>query len=121
MPFTTRALNNPGSYTLQSLPIDLPSIWAPLGVSVKRYPAGWRLIEMTSIYGTYKIFSAGHPDGPWHLHSQGTLPGCPTQHGFCWTVQGHPELSTIKHMFISYTDPDTGPGGHVVLSALPSA
>jgi hypothetical protein len=28
-------------------------------------------------------------------------------------------LSTTSDIFVSYKDPDSGPGGHVVISALP--
>jgi hypothetical protein len=91
-----------------------------MSVSVNRYPAGWRLIQLTSIWGTYKIFSASSPTGPWQFLRSATLPGCPTRTGICWTPQGHPELSTSNQLFISYTKPNAGPGGHIVISAIPA-
>jgi hypothetical protein len=120
MPATIAAMSNPASYQLQLLPLDLPATWAAMSVSVNRYPAGWRLIELTSIWGTYKTFSASGPTGPWHLLRSGTLPGCPTQTGLCWTPQGHPELSTRTQLFVSYSKPDAGPGGHIVISTIPA-
>jgi hypothetical protein len=119
MPATIAAMSNTASYQLQLLPLAPPETWAAMSVSVNRYPAGWRLIELTSIWGTYKIFSASSPTGPWQLLRSGNLPGCPTRTGLCWSPQGHPELSTGTHLFVSYTKPNAGPGGHIVISAIP--
>ncbi len=119
MPGTVAALNNPSSYKLKQLATDGSSLWQPLAISVGRFPAGMRLIETTSITGAYKIFSAASAAGPWHLLRSGTLPGCPSQKSFCFALEGHPELSTSTSMLVSYHDPDSGPGGHIVVSAIP--
>jgi hypothetical protein len=120
MPATTTALDDPTSYTLSPLSTDGSGSWMPLSISVARYSSGFRLIEWTSIAGTYSIFSTSSVATPWHLDRSGTLPGCQTHTGFCFALEGHPELSTPTDIFISYVDPDAGPGmGHVVMSAVP--
>jgi hypothetical protein len=120
MPATIAAMGNTASYQTQLLPLALPATWAPMSIAVNRYPAGWRLIQLTSIWGTYKVFSASSATGPWQLLHSGTLPGCPTHTGLCWSPQGHPELSTKTQLYISYSKPDAGPGGHIVISAIPA-
>jgi hypothetical protein len=120
MPATIAAMRSSGSYQPQLLPLGLPSTWSAMTVSVGRYPAGWRLLETTSIWGTYKVFSSSSPTGTWQLEQSATLPGCPTKTGTCWAVQGHPELSSATRLLISYYKPDAGPGGHIVVSAVPT-
>jgi hypothetical protein len=120
MPANSAALGNPASYVLRPLSTERgPTAWDPLSISVGRYPGGLRLVEWTSITGTYKIFSASSLDAPWHLDQSGTLPGCRSRTLFCFAVDGHPELSTPADVFVSYVDPDSGPTGHIVVSALP--
>ena len=116
---TPATLNNPNSYRPSQLATDGTGKWAPIATSVGHYTTGLRLIETTSIGGTYKIFSAPSVNAHWHLERSGTLPGCPSHTGFCFGLEGHPELSTPTDIFISYKDPDTGPSGHIVLSAVP--
>ena len=114
------ALDNPSSYSPTPASTDGSSAWEPLSISVGRYSNNLRLIELTSILGTYKVFSAANMAGPWHLKASGTLPGCRTKVGFCFALEGHPELSTATKLFVSYVDPDAGPGmGHEVISAIP--
>ncbi len=120
MPATLSALRDPASYGPQLLPVSLPATWSAMAVSVSRFPAGWRLFETTAIWGTYKVFSAPSPTGPWQLERTATLPGCPTSTGFCWSIQGHPELSTTTQLYVSYAKPDVAPGGHVVVIAVPA-
>ena len=120
VPDTTGAMDNPASYKLRRLSINRRGEWQPISVSVGRYADGFRLIEMTSVGGTYKIFSASTVAAPWRLSRSGTLPGCPTRKGFCYALAGHPELSTSNQIFVSYMNPDVGPGGHVVISTVPS-
>jgi len=120
MPATTAALDDPASYNPNQLSTDGSGSWAPLSISVARYSTGLRIIEWTSIVGTYDIFSTSTLATPWHLDASGTLPGCQTHKQFCFALQGHPELSTASQVFVSYVDPDVGPGmGHVVMSAVP--
>lgn len=120
VPATTTALDNPASYNQNQLSTDGSGSWAPLSISVARYSTGLRLIEWTSIVGTYDIFSTSTLAIPWHLDASGTLPGCQTHKQFCFALEGHPELSTPSRIFVSYVDPDVGPGmGHVVMSAVP--
>ena len=119
MPGTVSALSTTKSYQVKQLSTDGTSIWSPLAISVGRYPGGYRLLETTSITGTYKLFSAAQPNGPWHLERSDTLPGCPSQKRFCFALEGHPELSTASTLIVSYHDPDSGPGGHIVVSAIP--
>jgi hypothetical protein len=120
MPATTTALDNVTSYPVRLLPTDRSGHWEPQFISVGRYPKGLRLIEGTTIAGTYAILSAPTVAGPWHLDRSGKLPGCPPRVGYCFALEGHPELSTSSDIVVSYVDPNVGPGtGHVVMSALP--
>jgi hypothetical protein len=120
MPATTTALDDPTSYNPIELSTDGSGTWAPLSISVARYSTDFRIIEWTSIIGTYDIFSTSTLTSPWHLDRSGTLPGCETHKEFCFALEGHPELSTASQVFVSYVDPDAGPGmGHVVMSAVP--
>ncbi len=120
MPAAISVLDNPSSYTPRNASTDGSAAWQPLSISVGRYPTGLRLIELTSIVGTYKVFSAASVAGPWHLKTSGTLPNCKTKTGFCFALEGHPELSTATKLFVSYVDPNAGPGlGHEVMSAIP--
>jgi len=121
MPATTDALDKPTSYTPTQLATDAPGSWQPLSISVDRYSTGLRLIEWTSITGTYNIFTAPTLGTLWHLDQSATLPGCHTHTGFCFALEGHPELSTPTETYVSYLDPDAGPGmGHIVISAVPT-
>ena len=114
MPATVAAISNPASYQTTPLPTDDNTPWTPLSVSVGQYADGLRLVEMTDITGTYRIFTAPKAGAPWHLARTGTLPGCPSTTGFCIALEGHPELSTATRTFVSYKNPDVLPGGHVV-------
>jgi hypothetical protein len=117
---TPAALSNPASYKIVPLTTDGSGKWQPLSISVGHYGNGLRLVEMATIVGTYRIFTAPTAGARWHLKRSGTLPGCPTKTGFCLALEGHPELSTTGKTFVSYKDADTGPGGHIVVSALPT-
>jgi len=120
MPATTTALDDPTSFKVSQQSIDGSGSWEPLSIAVARYATGLRLVALTSIAGNYQIFSTPTVGRPWHLDRSGTLPGCPTLVGYCFALEGHPELSNPTDIFVSYVDPDAGPGmGHLVLSALP--
>jgi hypothetical protein len=119
MPATLPSLGRQSSYQVQRLLTDGSAAWAPLAVSVGRFPSGLRLLETTSFRGDYKVFSALQPTGPWHLESTGIPPGCPSRKKFCFALEGHPSISTANQLIISYHDPDSGPGGHIVVSAIP--
>ena len=112
-------MNKTSTYQVTQLATDGTDLWLPMAVSVGRYSTGYRLLETTSIAGAYRIFSSATPSGPWHLTRSGTLPGCPTKKAFCFALEGHPELSTPDTIFVSYKNPDVGPGGHIVISAIP--
>jgi hypothetical protein len=116
---TIAALDNPSSYQVRAIATDGSAPWEPLSVSVGRYSNGLRLIEWTTIGGTYAIFSSSSVGKPWHLDHTGTLPGCQSHNGYCFAFVGHPELSTPTQVFVSYVDPNVGPTGHVVISAIP--
>jgi hypothetical protein len=119
MPATVQAMSQAKSYHVQQSLTDGSSSWTPLAISVGLYPSGYRLLETTSIGGNYKLFSAPQPTGPWHLVRSDKLPGCPSRKRFCFALEGHTELSTASSLVLSYHDPDSGPGGHIVLSMIP--
>ena len=117
---STNTLSKPDSYHLQAMTTDGTATWAPTSISVGKYTKGYRLIETTSIGGDYKILATPKLGVPWHLIDSGTLPDCVANSvGYCHGVEGHPELSTADQIFISYKDPNSGPGGHMVISAVP--
>jgi hypothetical protein len=97
--------------------------WMPVNVSVAAYPTGLRLIEQTSIGGTFLVFSSSSPTGPWHPFYSGTLPGCSTTpKGFCYAFVGHPELGSNTSLLVSYFKPDSPQNaniGHVDLALVP--
>ena len=117
---TPAKLGDPASYHPTPMTTDGNTPWTPLSISVGQYSTGLRMIETTSIGGDYLLLGASKLGAPWHLLQSGTLPDCaPTKVGYCHGVEGHPELSTSTDIFISYHDPNSGPGGHMVISALP--
>lgn len=121
MPATATGLEHVASYPVKLLSTDGSGVWEPQSISVGRYSTGLRIVEGTTIAGTYAILSAATVDGPWHIDQSGAkLPGCPPRLGYCFALEGHPELSTATDIVVSYVDPNVGPGmGHVVMSALP--
>jgi hypothetical protein len=117
---TASTLSNPNSYHPVQMATDGTFAWQPLSISVGQYGSELRMIETTSIGGDYKILVAASPAAEWRVLRSGTLPDCaPHLAGYCHGVEGHPELSTATDMFISYKDPNSGPGGHMVISAIP--
>jgi len=113
------ALDDPASYEPVPVRTDGSASWQPLTISVGKYDDGLRLVEQTSILGGYRIFEAPAAGARWRLAGTGTLPGCRRiTKGFCFGLEGHPELSTATSVFASYKDPNSGPNGHVVVSAL---
>jgi Fibronectin type III domain len=113
----------PSNYVSVPAVTDGSAPWMPVNVSIAAYPYGLRLIEQTSIGGTFIVFSATSPTGPWHAFYSGTLPGCSTTPtGFCYAFVGHPELSSNTSIVVSYFKPDS-PGnanvGHVDLALVP--
>ena len=82
-----------------SLATDGSGTWQPLSISVGHYGNGLRLVELATILGDYRIFTAPTAGSRWHLARSGRLPGCPTRTGFCLALEGHPELSTATKTF----------------------
>ena len=117
------ALAIPASYVGHPAVTDGASQWTPVNISVSAYPSGLRLIEQTSIGGTFVVYSSASPTGPWHAFYSGTLPGCSTTpKGFCYAFVGHPELGTNSSLVISYFKPDSPTNvdiGHVDLALVP--
>jgi len=117
------ALASPSSYVAKPATTVGGTQWMPVNVSVAVYGAGLRLIEQTSIGGTFVIFTTlASPAGPWHAAYSGTLPGCSTTpKGFCYAFVGHPELGLLSPMIVSFFKPDSPENanvGHVDLAAV---
>jgi hypothetical protein len=101
--------------------------WAPSSnnAGVNSYPGvGYMMTELTSIYGTFEIYSSSSPAGPWTEIASGTLPDCapPPGSGFCYALVGHPELSDASEMELSYVVPGFGPDpavNHLVAATIP--
>ncbi len=116
---TTSTLSDPTSYKPRPMAIAGTTTWEPISISVGKYSNGLRLIETTSIGGNYSIFAAANVGARWHVLASGVLPDCvPYRGNFCHAVEGHPELSSPTDLFISYKDPNVGPSGHMVISAI---
>ncbi len=125
IPNNTAALENPRSYSRYPISTDGSGSWTPLGGgsgdSVAAYPGGvLRLVEQTSVAGTFDVFESSSVQGPWHLETTGSLPGCQSApRGFCYAFVGHPELSTASQLLVSYYDPNYGFSGHLVMASVP--
>ncbi len=124
VPETLQALATPSSYSGQTAVTVPGSTWMPVNVTVAAYPTGLRLIEQTSIGGTFVVFSSTSPTGPWRPMVSGVLPGCSTTpRGFCYAFVGHPELGSQTSLVVSYFKPDSPENanvGHVDLAAVPT-
>jgi hypothetical protein len=123
VPENILALIDPASYVAKPAITDGATQWMPVNVSVAGYGSSLRMIEQTSIGGTFIIFTAiGSAAGPWHAAYSGTLPGCSTTPtGFCYAFVGHPELDLGSSMVVSYFKPDSLENanvGHVDLAAV---
>ena len=127
-PDTLAALESQSSYVPTPALTDASASWQPASIDVAAYPdAPYRMIETTALDGSYSVLSAPTPSGPWHLQVTGQVPGCEgLSSGFCYSLIGHPELSTAGHLMISYFDPGwgpegpSGPVGHLVAALMPT-
>jgi len=117
------ALATPSSYVGQPALTVPTTKWTPANVTVAAYPSGLRLIEQTSIGGTFVVYSSASPTGPWQPLTSGVLPGCSTTpRGFCYAFVGHPELGSNTSLILSFFKPDSPENanvGHVDLAAVP--
>jgi hypothetical protein len=99
--------------------------WAPSSdnAAVASYPGvGYLLFELTSIYGSFDVYSSAKPTGGWTEIAGGELAGCPSAPGFCYALVGHPELSDSSEVEISYVLPGYGPDpnvNHLVAATIP--
>lgn len=121
------ALVNPHSYVSSPTSLGDGSTWAPLNITVAAYPQSpgspiYRIIEQTSIGGTFKVLQSSSPTGPWTTEVGGTLPGCTsTPSGFCYAFIGHPEVSGADRIIVTYFKPDSNASvniGHVDTAAI---
>jgi hypothetical protein len=133
VPAAPRAWSDPLNYRWQSS--DVPGSWTPdpvaatsiiagatpSAVSVADMPAAGRqfvLVEQTDISGGFSVYESPAPAGTWHPVMSGRV-RC--QAGadllnFCRAIIVHPELSTRTQLVLSYFDPGSGPGGHVMVA-----
>jgi hypothetical protein len=67
---------------------------------------GLALIEQHGVNGRFQVWQAPSPTGPWRPGPSGTVP-CGDQSGIdlCRAFIGHPELSTPRHLLMSYYNP----------------
>jgi hypothetical protein len=93
----------------------------PLGISVGDYRAaghGLVMVEQTSLAGSFQVWQAASPAGPWRPIRSGKVPCTKGTQGaadaLCRALIGHPELSTRSQLLISYFDPGRD---HVEVSA----
>ena len=75
-------------------------------------------IEQLGVAGSFTVFQAPAPTGPWTRITSGQV-SCRSAHpgyaSFCRAIIGHPELSTRDELVLSYFDPAVGPAGHVMV------
>jgi hypothetical protein len=105
----------PPSPTAAASPANLVSTTAasrPLGISVGDYRAaghGLVMVEQTSLAGSFQVWQAASPAGPWRPVRTGKVPCTKGTQGaadaLCRALIGHPELSTRSQLLISYFDP----------------
>ena len=74
---TGRARQGGQSYKIKPLITDGSGKWQPLSISVGRYGNGLRLVEMETIIGTYRIFTAPTAGARWHLKRIGHVARLP--------------------------------------------
>jgi hypothetical protein len=93
----------------------------PLGISVADYRTaghGLVMVEQTSLAGSFQVWQAASPAGPWRPIRSGKVPCTKGTQGaadaLCRALIGHPELSTRSQLLISYFDPGRD---HVEVSA----
>jgi fibronectin type 3 domain-containing protein len=122
LPIDLATLRNPASYSVNPIATDGSASWQPVSLHVASYPdAPFRMIETTAVTGSYDVLTASSATGPWHLETTGLAQGCQgLSSGFCYSLAGHPELSTSSQLVLTYLDPGagpmgtTGPVGHLV-------
>lgn len=114
---------SPATTTGPTGPASSPSLAStrPLGISVGDYRAaghGLVMVEQTSLAGSFQVWQAASPAGPWRPVRSGKVPCTKGTQGaadaLCRALIGHPELSTRGQLLISYFDPGRD---HVEVSA----
>jgi len=114
---TGKNLIDPSHYRpIASLPSGGGSF--PIGTfSIGLYPSStgpvFRAVESVDHSGTVMVWTATQATGPWTPLGQATLPGCSLAALFCWTEEGHPELSSPTTVEVTYYrpgDPSLGLG-----------
>jgi hypothetical protein len=85
---------------------------SPLAISAGDYAAaghGLVIVEETSVSGTFSIWQAAAPAGPWRRAGGGQVPCTPSKDkglgALCRALIGHPELSTANELLISFFNP----------------
>jgi len=114
------------SYVSQPLPGPLNGSFPGRLLQVAAYPGEqpgtmtYRAIGSQFSLGTARISSAPSLTGPWSDDGSAALPDCPRPQGtYCWSLIGHPELSTSSSLVVSYYAPGTVRDyGHVRLVRL---
>ena len=121
-PFTYQYWTGDG-WSSQAAAGSLIPAGQPLGISVGDYAADGRglvMIEQTSLAGDFQAWQARSPAGPWHRLLSGRVPCTRSTQagaeGLCRALIGHPELSTLGDLLISYYDPGND---HVDVAAYP--
>jgi len=121
---TAKSLIDPSHYRpLTALPADGNSF--PIGTfSIGLYPSSsgpvFRAVESVDHGGTVIIWTASRATGPWTALGRATLPGCTLASLYCWTEEGHPELSSATSLVVTYYrpgDPRLGLG-HLAAAAI---
>ena len=117
---TTSTLSDPNSYHPTPMTTDGSAPWEPMSISVGRYPTALRLIEIDIDRRRLQDLRDSEARGPWQLRSLGNAPRLrPQQRGLLPRRRGSPRAQhTEPSIFISYKDPNSGPGGHMVISTV---
>ena len=106
---TTSGLKTQSNYRPVSITPGDGTSWEPTGVTVNHYKGvGYMMTQLTSIAGTFDVYSSGSATGPWTEIATGTLPGCSPlpPGGFCYALEGHPELSNSSEMEVTVSSPE---------------
>ena len=80
----------------------------------------YRAIGAQFSLGTATVSSTNSLTGTWNDEGSAALPGCPRPLGiYCWSLIGHPEMSTSTSIVVSYYAPGTiRDYGHIRLARL---
>jgi hypothetical protein len=122
----TTVITNPANYVGRPLIGPLGGSFPGRLLQFAAYPGAtpqstiYRAIGSRFVLGTATMSTATSLLGPWTDTGMAQLPNCPgTKGSFCWSLIGHPEMSSGDAVVVSYFAPATNRDfAHIVLIRL---